>query len=300
MSLRYLGNGPYCNANSLSMIFGAGGPGPAAIEVLSGTPFGMSIQGADLPYWGPLGWTPEIGLTAAMDLLGWTCDRTAGSADEAVAGLRAASRENPALAGPVEMGMLPYIPGLGQPLGADHVVVVLGMDGDMVRAHDAQGWPFVTMPVEALLKAWTGDTFVYDVDPYVLRSNFRREREVDLHTALRSSLTRALEWLDGADSGAYAEQLADIVESGVSNQQYKFMVEFTVQGGARRLADAAVLLAEIGATGAAAVLDQQASLVGALQLPMVRRQRAAAAAVLRKLAPTYPVLRAELAREIGR
>lgn len=300
MPLKYLGNGPYCNANSLSMIFGADGPGPAAIEVLSGTPFGMSIQGEDLPYWGPLGWTPEHGLNATMDLLGWTCDRTSGSADEAVAGLRRATPESPVLAGPVEMGVLPYIPGLGYPLGADHVVVVIGVEGDLVRAHDAQGWPYVTLPIDALLGAWTGDTFVYEVEPYVLRSNFRREREVDLHTALRASLPKAVEWLDRADSGEAALKLADIVETGLGNMQYKFLVEYTVQGGARRLSDAAVLMGEIGATGAANVLTEQARLVGALQLPLVKREYPDAVSILRDLAPTYAALRAELAAETTR
>lgn len=88
MPLRYVGNGPYCTANSLTVIFGDERPGPAAIEVLSGTPFGMSPQGEDLPYWGPAGWTLEIGIPTAMDLLGWTCDRTSGSAEDAVALLR--------------------------------------------------------------------------------------------------------------------------------------------------------------------------------------------------------------------
>jgi hypothetical protein len=299
MPLRYVGNGPYCTANSLTVIFGDDGPGPAAIEVLSGTPFGMSLQGADLPYWGPIGWTPEIGIATVLDLLGWACDCTSGSPEDAVAKLRQASRTAPALAGPVEMGLLPYIPGLGQAIGADHVVVVIGVEGDLVRAHDVQGWPFVTMPIDALLAAWQGDSFVYPVDPYVVRTNFRREREVDTSTALRRSLPNAVQWLEKGDSGAAAERLADIVEKGLTNLQHKYLVEFTVQGGARRLADAAVLLEEIGCAEVASVLDQQAMLIGSLQLPLVQRDSAAAAAILRKLAPTYEQLRRELVKEIS-
>jgi hypothetical protein len=298
MPLRYVGNGPYCAANSLTVIFGDDGPGPAAIEVLSGTPFGMSLQGADLPYWGPIGWTPEIGIATVLDLLGWACDRTSGSPEDAVAKLRQASRTAPVLAGPVEMGLLPYIPGLGQAIGADHVVVVIGVEGDLVRAHDVQGWPFVTMPVDALLAAWHGDSFVYPVDPYVVRTNFRREREVDTSTALRRSLPNAVRWLEKGDSGAAAERLADLVEKGLTNLQHKYLVEFTVQGGARRLADAAVLLEEIGCAEVASILDQQAMLVGSLQLPLVQRDSAAAAAILRKLAPTYEQLRGELVKTL--
>lgn len=299
MILPYLGNGPYCNANSLSVIFGAAGPGPGVIEVLTGTPFGMSIQGDDeFAYWGPTGWTPEHGLTAAMDLLGWTCDRTAGSAQEAVALLRTASPDRPALAGPVEMGLLPYIPGLGHAIGADHVVVVLGVeDGDLVRAHDVQGWPNVTMPLEALLAAWQGDSFVYEVEPYVLRTNFRQERRTSAEDALRASLSQALVWATKGDSAAAAERLAEIVESGLSSMQHKYLVEFTVQGGTRRLNDAAVQLNRIGCVRTAEVLGEQARLVGALQLPLVRRDKASAAALLRTLAPTYPRLIEALDRE---
>lgn len=301
MSLPYFGNGPYCNANSLTVILGEHSPGPAVIEVLTGTPFGMSIQGDDdLPYWGPMGWTPEHGLTDALDLLGWTCDRSSGSSADAVTLLGETSRDDPGLAGPVEMGLLPYIPGLGQALGADHVVVVLGLEGDLVRAHDVQGWPYVTMPVDALLAAWQGDTFVYPVDAYVLRTAFRKERDVDPSDALQRGLRRGLEWLDNGTSAEDAERLATIVENGLSNRQHKHLVEFTVQGGARRLSDAAVQLGEIGCTGTAAVLDEQALLVGALQLPLVRRDRESAATLLRKLAPTYAQLRKELAREAAR
>lgn len=135
------------------------------------------------------------------------------------------------LAGPVEMGLLPYIPGLGHPIGADHVLVVVGLEGDMVRAQDVQGWPFVTMPMESLLAAWKGDSFVYPVEPYVVRTNFRREHEVDVHIALRRSLPNAVCWLENGESGTAAERLADIVEAGLTNLQYKYLVEFTVQGG---------------------------------------------------------------------
>jgi hypothetical protein len=65
--------------------------------------------------------------------------------------------------------------------------------------------------------------------------------------------------------------------------------------GARRLADAARWLPQVGADDAAAIADRQARLVGALQYPLVQDDRAATVALLRRLAPTYQDMAAALA-----
>jgi hypothetical protein len=299
MTLRYMGNGPYCAANTLSMIFGAAGPGPAVVEVLSGTPFGIAIHGDNYTYFTPPSWHPEFGVNTAMELLGWECDRIYGSAEESIAVLRKATRDKPVLVGLIEMGLLPYVPGIGQAIGADHNIVVIGMEGDMVRAHDAQGWPFVTVPLDALLETWQGNTFSHPADAYALRWNFRQVRKVEPHDALRQSIPLAVKLLDAPQIEEAAERAAKLIETGLNNMQYKYLVEFTIQGGARRLADAAVLYGEIGCDRAAAILDRQGMLVGSLQLSLVTHDNATAAATLRELAPTYAQLRQELLREIG-
>jgi hypothetical protein len=38
MTVRYIGSGPYCYANSLAMMLGSAAPEPAVIEVLTGSP----------------------------------------------------------------------------------------------------------------------------------------------------------------------------------------------------------------------------------------------------------------------
>jgi hypothetical protein len=304
MVLRYMGNGPYCAANSLSVIFDStvpesGGPGSATIEVLSGTPFGIAIHGDNLTYFTPPGWSPEYGITTAMKLLGWECDRTCGSQEESVAILRKATRDRPVLVGQIEMGLLPYVPGIGQAIGADHNIVVIGMEGDMVRAHDVQGWPFVTVPLDALIACWQGNTFAYPADAYALRWNFRQVRKVHPHDALRASIPGVIDLLDAAAIADAAGRAAKLIESGLTNMQYKYLVEFTVQGGARRLADAAVLYDEIGCHRAAEILDRQGMLVGSLQLSLVTHDNSAAATTFRELAPTYGQLREELIKEVG-
>jgi hypothetical protein len=76
MTVRYIGSGPYCYANSLAMVLGPAAPSPAVIEVLTGSPFGAELLGGTTPLFNPLGWDPGNGLDAAIALLGWTCIRT--------------------------------------------------------------------------------------------------------------------------------------------------------------------------------------------------------------------------------
>lgn len=76
--LGYIGSGPYCYTNSLSMMLGGESPTTAVIETLTGSPFGAQLIGGSLPLFDPYGWDPETGLDAAIALLGWTCERSDG------------------------------------------------------------------------------------------------------------------------------------------------------------------------------------------------------------------------------
>lgn len=298
MPFQYRGDGHYCYSDVLSMIFGAASPGSSAIEVLSGSPFGVAIYqppqvevpGTELVYFAPSRWTPEVGIDTVLNLLGWTCEQTTGDPDEAVEVLRHASPEDPVLAGPVEVGLLPHHPGLGRPIGADHYLTVIGVEGDTILMHDPRGFPYATMPIESMITAWNSETIYVPVESYGTRSKFRRAREIDLDTALRRSLPAAAQWLEGNESRAAAERLADILETGINTPQFFHLSMYMLCGGARRLSDAAVMLGQIGLTEAAEILDQQARLVGATQYPVVVGDRAAAAANFRKLAPLYDQL----------
>lgn len=291
MTLTYLGNSPYCAANSLSILFGDEGPGPAVLEIAGGSPFGLAIHGDDIIYFSSPAWRPEFGIDNAMELAGWECDRIHGSPTDAVAVLRQATWDKPVLAGPVEMGLLPYVPGLGQAVGADHNIVVIGVEGDTVRAHDVIGWPFVTVGVDALLKTWEGNTFAYEADAYAVRFNFRRVREVDRETVLRAAMHTAVDLLSAPGIPEAAERAAQLVEGDLKSMQYKYLVEFQVQAGARRLADAAMLYRRLGSHGPAEILERQALLVGSLQLDLMTQEYARAAATFRALGPTYAELR---------
>lgn len=308
-SLAYIGSGPYCYANSLAMVLGPGSPDPSVIEVLTGSPFGFCMFGGTTPFFDPPGWNPDIGLDAAIALLGWECDRTAGGTeDQAMERLGQESRHGPVLVGPVEFGLLLHHPGAGEPVGSDHYLVVTEVEGDMVCFHDPHGNPHATLPAAAFAAAWWAETIDYKPEPYTMRTSFRRLREVSPLDALHASLPAACRWASGAgmrpDSGDLGGadaclRLAECAEAGLESGPRAHLTWFAIRVGARRLADAARWLPHVGADDVAAICDLQARLVGALQYPLVQDDRAAAVALLRWLAPTYQDLAAALAARQG-
>jgi hypothetical protein len=286
------------------MVMGAQAPQPSAIEVLTGSPFGATfIDG--LPYFSPAGWDPDIGLDPAIAALGWACDRTAGGdAAEAIGRLREASKAGPVLVGPVEFGLLRYLPGMGTPIGSDHFVVVIAVNEGTVTLHDPHGHPYATLPVDAFVAAWRAETVPYPSTPFTMRAGFHRTRDVDVATALRRTLPDAVRWLDASAGGVATaglpgagnavERLAGLLTTGLDEHTYGHLVHFAVQVGTRRLADASFWLSTIGHDRAAEITDAQARLLGAVQYDLVAGNHRSAAATLRKLAPTYTQLRAAL------
>lgn len=301
----YVGSGPYCYTNSLAMVLGRGAPSPTVIETLTGSPFGMELIAGSRPQFDPYGWDPEIGLDAAIDLLGWRCERSQGGApEEALNRLKAAAAQGPVLVGPVDMGQLLYQPGTPTPDGGDHYVVVLAVDEDCVYLHDPHGHPHATLPNQAFLAAWEAEPVTYTDAPYVLRTGFVREREIHEQDALRRSLSTAVRWLAGRDDlamppgskagAAAADGLAALVTEGLPQSTRMLLTAFGVRAGARRLSDAATCLSALGRTDAADIAMKQAQIVGSLQFLLVSGDDRAAAAALRRLAPTYDQLRTAL------
>ncbi|MFI9408171.1 hypothetical protein [Nocardia sp. NPDC052316] len=289
----YIGSGPYCYSNSLAMMLGAHAPTTGVIETLTGSPFGFQLENGSRPFFDPIGWHPEIGLAAAIDLLGWSCVRSdGGSAAAALDRLRAACAQGPALAGPLEMGLLTYRPDAGIAIGADHYVVVLAVDDDTVLLHDPQGNPYATLPSEAFLEAWRGEQVTYIDTPFVLRSGFVRDRVVSPIDALESAMPHAVRSLEGAPRAV--EEFAEVVAKGLDPEIRNLLAIFGIRVGARRLSDASVSLTMLGRTEAAALAAAQSRIVGSLQYPLVTGDDAALIAALHTLAAGYDRMRAAL------
>jgi hypothetical protein len=302
--LAYVGNGPYCYANSFAMLLGERAPSTAVIEVATGGPFGMQLVGGTLPFFDAYGWNPELGFDQALDAIGWTSTvHSGGDAGDALARLTAAAHDGPVWVGPVEMGHLHHQPEMTGPIGADHFVVVLDVDDARVLVHDPHGYPYAEVPVGDFMTAWRAETVSYG-RPYTMRNGFTKVADVPDADAIRSVIPAAIAWLEPREdvdlpagslgNGEAAERVAELVEAGAGDGLREHLIYFAIRVGARRLSDTADCLLLAGYPVAAAVAATQARLIGSLQHPMVTGDLPTAAAALRALAPTYDTLRAAL------
>ncbi|MCE7004023.1 hypothetical protein LWC34_14455 [Kibdelosporangium philippinense] len=272
----YIGSGPYCYTHCVAMLTGVT---PAVFETLTGSPFGAQIDRTQ-PYFDPCGWDPQIGVDAALSLLGWSCRRESGG--DPVARLRAVS--GPVMIGPLDMESLSY----QTAGGGDHYVLLLEVRDDVVVLHDPHGHPYATLPVSEFVVAWEGNAVTYCDEPFVLRTGFVRDRVVSEVDALRTSLPQAIRWLEGA-----TEAVETMASQTLEPEARDVLAVFGIRLGARRLADASTCLRMLGLIDAAEVMDEQARLVGSLQHPLVTGSPGFADG-LRRLAPTYNHLRETL------
>ena len=163
--LTYIGNAPYCYANSASMLLESAGESiePRLIEVLSGVGLGAE--------WMPesqtlflSGWTvPDTGVSQSFRLLGFKLAEEAESdgAPIPIEGLNLQLREGPVMLGPLDMGELSYHPNARGASGIDHFVLALHAEGDEIVVHDPAGYPAMPIDVEALGRAWRADLIEY-------------------------------------------------------------------------------------------------------------------------------------------
>jgi hypothetical protein len=155
--------------------------------------------------------------------------------------------------------------------------------------HDPDGFPYATLPIQKFLQAWKAEKLDFTA-PYVLRTQFRRVRDVRVEDAVRASLPQAIKWLDG-DSADAVHRLAKLLEAGVDDALQRHLATFAVRSGARRLDDAATWLTAIGRTEAGDIARTQSKILGRLQFPLTTRQFSQAAEILADLAPGYERMR---------
>ncbi|OAR03272.1 hypothetical protein LLEC1_03062 [Akanthomyces lecanii] len=308
-STPYVGSGPYCYANCFATVLGSKAPSTAVIEFATSSAFGMEIINVPknpLIFFDPYGWDPLKSFDDALQAMGWHCTEIIGKdEDDALSSLKAAVRNGPVFVGPVEMGLLKHQPNARGAIGADHYVVVLGIDNDMVQMHDPHGHPYATLPLHELMAAWKTNSLGYGKS-YTMRTGFEQIEALTEEEVILRSIPNALKHISlqatGADSmpsGSAAnedatEWLCDRIEVGLPDRMRAHLVYFAVQVGVRRSIDAATCLSRVGYTRSAAVMDKIARTIGSLQYPLTQKRDEAAVAILQMLGPMYGELRVVL------
>ncbi len=278
--LPYIGSGDYCFSNSLHMSLLGSGAAPDSlpftgfIECLTTLPFGYTyLKETELFFFsGP---NPDLGLTRAIETLGWECQmERGGTENEALARLRAALQHGPVLVGPLNMGQLIYNPNYPYLDGADHYVVVLTMEDDHVLVHDPKGFPSVALPIEKLLAAWRAENLAiaYTDEPYIQRSAFRLTRTASRKAMIERTLPligiclRQELWKPGVYGGVRAlHMLAQTCKEDVPEHLATHLVYFAMPLGLRHKVDAQTFLKEANQPEAVELIQQQACLLGQAQ-----------------------------------
>src|SRR6266568_3894001 len=159
----------YCLIKSLQMVLAYQGHTYSLpwLECVSGEAFEFVYVRDEKRFFAVIGDRYHIAGEHLLRTLNYTYTYT-GSYDEktALAALQEALRRGPVVAGMLDMGYLTYSPYHQDALGADHAVVVLGMQSDAVVVHDPAGFVAVPLPLSDFLAAWQRD--VYTGKPYGL------------------------------------------------------------------------------------------------------------------------------------
>jgi hypothetical protein len=295
--LPYVGSGDYCYANSLHMsLLGSGAnpdtlPSPGFLECLTTMPFGNTyLNEAKLFFFD--GFDPHQGLTRAIETLGWVCRLEQGGDEQtSLQRLREAVQHGPVLLGPLDMGYLTYNPSYPFLGGADHFLVVLAVESDHVLVHDPKGFPYATLPFDALLQAWRAERIPYIDETYTMRADFRPVEAVSRQEIIARTLPfiRKNVQRDPGGPEVYGSVralglLAETLRTEVPDHLASHLLYFALPLAIRRNLDAQAFLLEGNKPEAAELLEQQARLLGQAQYPGVQHEWSTVAALIEQVA----------------
>lgn len=254
MHAPYIGNGPYCYANSAAMLLASHGFSvpTASIECLTGVGIGARWWLTEREIYFSLT-PPDVGLGAALGRLGFSITECCGTAGDPppFEALRAALTQGPVALGPLDMGHLTYRPNAQACAGADHFVLLTELTDDYARLHDPDGYANVRISLDDLGQAWEAGRVTYHRAPY--RSWAAPQRDhVPSDEALRTAmLINCRESYDAADAvpadralngpAAFAAA-ADHLRGGNANGLLTLLTVFGLPLGARRAQDLSLFL----------------------------------------------------------
>ena len=161
--IEYVGNAPYCYANSAAMLLKSIGEDiqPGKIEVLTGVGLGAIWQDDGLFWLSNPYSPPDVGLSAALGILGFQFVEGSSEAPDPcpLEELEELLQTGPVVLGPLDMGYLDYLP-FSAP-GADHFVLAYQIANEYVFLHDPEGFPNVSLPFSKLADAWKAERVDY-------------------------------------------------------------------------------------------------------------------------------------------
>lgn len=311
MTVKYVGNGAYCYANSVTMALRVLGHevDPGYVECL--TAFGVGAQleesptGA-LPFFDAAGAAPDRGVIQALQTLGYAFEHHYSTVDADPEGGRAFNmmaewlQDGPVIVGPVDMGLLTYNPNHRYANGADHYVLVYGLDEVEVHLHDPAGFPYVSMKRAEFVKAWQAESITYRMGSYSMWGHLRRVAEPtadELFAATDQKIAQQYRWQqehckpDQAGPGAF-RALAERVLEEVPPALLGHLVHFALPVAARRCDGFAAFYAPYDAQRAE-IKRAQARCFGRSQVELMRGDHQALAARFRELADLEERFRAE-------
>ncbi|GLV55060.1 hypothetical protein KDH_19070 [Dictyobacter sp. S3.2.2.5] len=279
----FTGNSDYCFTNSLHMSLLATGaskqelPETGFLECLTTMPFGkmyLQLDTGPLAFFNSAEVDPDNGLTLAIHALGWSCrEQRGGPSHLALARLREALKQAPALVGPLDAGYLTYNPSHKYLEGTDHFVMALAVENDHVLMHDPRKYPYARLSISEFMKAWRAERISYKWGPYTLRDRFQRQEKLTRLEMIERALPLirrhiCLE-LDGPqvyNGVAALRMLAEQLRDGHRPEELlEMLTAFVFPLAGKRSLDAAAFLDEAHLPAAAHAMEQQALLVGQAQ-----------------------------------
>lgn len=248
---------------------------PSTIEVLTGVGLSASLKReVGSLYFNNQALLPDLGISKALEILGFEYKTNVSNSkdDFPIKQLASDLEVMPAVLGPVDMGYLSYNPRHQYLKGADHFVLAYRITAEEIYLHDPAGFPFVSLSIEDLRKAWRAEGIGYKKGYYRYVTSVERVEnptKVDIYDAAISyfrslyeegekSTTRDF-WFVGKE--AILQVAQKVAEEGLTEDEVGHFIYFALPLGARRALDYASFF-DYRDRELAAIKRQQAQLLG--------------------------------------
>jgi hypothetical protein len=248
----YIGNGPYCYANSTAMMLAFLGENitPSLIEVISGVGLGATVEKSGFLYLNNQRLEPDLGIVSSLNILGFTAETfVSKTGDEfPFEELREKLQSQPIILGPVDMGYLMYNPHHNNMHGGDHYIFAYKIDGNQIYLHDPAGYPHVFLDRDDLKLAWQAKQISYRQGYYRYTTNVKRVKSPSIEEIYIKAMQRFVEiytigeketskdqWSIGKD--ALLNTAERLRKDQVSQGEKDNFVFFVFQLGAKRALD---------------------------------------------------------------